>query len=99
MRKSYDLPVLVTVKMLPPLVNELPNRAAKTTAVRTMYAKYSTLLLRLPVGRGGIINSPRSVFLGFFGCRKLGYRLWVIPLCSILIAILSPCQHDFKLNF
>ena len=72
MRKSYDLPVLVTVKMLPPLVNELPNRAAKTTAVRTMYAKYSTLLLRLPVGRGGVINSPRSVFLGFF----LGVESW-----------------------
>ena len=30
-----------------------------------------------------------------FCCRKLGYRSWVIPLCSILIAILSPCQHDF----
>ena len=23
-------------------------------------------LLRLPVGRGGVINSPRSIFLGFF---------------------------------
>ena len=34
-------------------------------------------------------------FFPFFGCRKLGYRSWVIPLCSILIAILSPCQHDF----
>ena len=76
MRKSYDLLVLVTVKMLPPLVNELPNRAAKTTAVRTMYAKYSTLLLRLPVGRGGVINSPRSVFLGVeikVGLPLMGY--------------------------
>ena len=27
-------------------------------------------LLRLPVGRGGVINSPRSIFLFFFGVRS-----------------------------
>ena len=79
------------------------------------------LLLRLSVERGGVIKSPRSVFLFFVGVeivglyrllrarskngtfvrvklrynRKLGYRSWVIALCSILIAILSPCQHEF----
>ena len=46
------------------------------------------LLLRLPVGRGGVINSPDSVF--FFGCRKLGYRSWVIPLCILLSEPASP---------
>ena len=32
------------------------------------------LLLRLPVGRGGVINSPRSVFLCFYysACRRRG---------------------------
>ena len=39
------------------------------------------LLLRLPVGRGGVINSPRSDFLFCFRCHKLGYRSWVLPLC------------------
>ena len=38
-------------------------------------------LLRLPVGRGGVINSPRSYFLFCFRCHKLGYRSWVLPLC------------------
>ena len=42
-------------------------------------------LLRLPVGYGGVLNSPRFCF--FFPCRKSGYRSWVIPLCSIPIAI------------
>ena len=50
-------------------------------------------LLRLPVGRGGVINSPRSVFLSFyffFRCSKLGYRSWVIPLCILLSEPVSP---------
>ena len=29
------------------------------------------LLLRLPVGRGGVINSPRSIFLGFFSVSEV----------------------------
>ena len=45
------------------------------------------LLLRLPIGRGGVINSPRSVF---FGCQKLGYRSWVMPLCILLPEPVSP---------
>ena len=50
-------------------------------------------LLCLPVGRGGVINSPRSVFLCFsfsFRCSKLGYRSWVIPLCILLSEPVSP---------
>ena len=38
----------------------------------------SQLLLRLPVGRGGVINSPRSVFLCFyfsFSVFKVGLPL------------------------
>ena len=35
----------------------------------------AALLLRLPVGRGGIINSPRSIFLGFFSVSKVGLAL------------------------
>ena len=33
------------------------------------------LLLRLPVGRGGVINSPRSIFLAFFSVSKVGLPL------------------------
>ena len=51
---------------------------------------YNRILLRLSVGRGGVINSPRSVFLGFFRCHKLGYRSWVIPLCILLSEPTSP---------
>ena len=43
-------------------------------------------MLRLPVGRGAVINSPRSNFLGFFRCHKLGYHSWVIPLCVVVWA-------------
>ena len=35
----------------------------------------SCLLLRLPVGRGGVINSPRSIFLGFFSVSEVGLPL------------------------
>ena len=49
------------------------------------------LLLRLPVGRGGVLNSPRFYF--FFRCQKSAQRSWVIPLN---IAVFSP---TFKVNF
>ena len=49
------------------------------------------LLLRLPVGRGGVLNSLRFCF--FFRCQKSAQRSWVIPLN---IAVLSP---TFKVNF
>ena len=59
---------------------------------RFFYSRLSTFLLstldfllRLPVGRGGVLNSPRFCF--FCQCRKLGYRSWVIPLSSIAITI------------
>ena len=51
---------------------------------------FNLLLLRLPVGRGGVINSADSVLFFFFGCRKLGYRSWVIPLCILLSEPASP---------
>ena len=52
--------------------------------VRCISTRLLRLLLRLPVGYGGVLNSPRFCF--FFPCRKSGYRSWVIPLCSIPIA-------------
>ena len=36
---------------------------------------YNHILLRLSVGRGGVINSPRSVFLGFFSVSQVGLPL------------------------
>ena len=50
-------------------------------------------LLRLPVGRGGVINSPRSIFLGFFRCQNLGCRSWVIPLAT---SCMSPFNTAFN---
>ena len=38
-------------------------------------ASAGVLLLRLPVGRGGVINSPRSIFLGFFSVSEVGLPL------------------------
>ena len=42
------------------------------------------LLLRLPEGRGGVVNSAILFFFlfFFFRCRKLGYRSWVMPLLN-----------------
>ena len=34
--------------------------------LHSVYLIYDNFLLRLPVGRGGVINSPRSVFLCFY---------------------------------
>ena len=50
----------------------------------------SNLLLRLPVGRGGVINSPRFCF--FFPVSKVGAPL----MGDTAVHSLS---HDFKLNF
>ena len=50
----------------------------------------SVLLLRLPVGRGGVINSPRFCF--FFPVSKVGAPL----MGDTAVHSLS---HDFKLNF
>ena len=49
------------------------------------------LLLRLPVGRGGVINSPRFCFF-FFPVSKVGAPL----MGDTAVHSLS---HDFKLNF
>ena len=37
--------------------------------------KQCNFLLRLPVGRGGVINSPRSIFFIFFSVSKVGLPL------------------------
>ena len=67
---------------------------AMVVLIKALYIpKHVSLLLRLPVGHGGVKNSPRSVFLGFFRCSKLGYlgyRSWVIPLCILLSEPVSP---------
>ena len=48
------------------------------------------LLLRLPVGRGGVINSPRSIFLFFFfSVSEVG-----LPLMGVT-AVHSCLSHDF----
>ena len=52
--------------------------------------KMRLLLLRLPVGRGGVINSPRFWF--FFSVSKVGAPL----MGDTAVHSLS---HDFKLNF
>ena len=54
-----------------------------------------SLLLRLPVGRGGVLNSPRFCFI-FFRCRKSGHRSWVISLA--FFCCLAHCYTSFKLN-
>ena len=41
----------------------------------------------------------RYAYLFFFRCRNLVCRSWAIPLYSMPIAILSPCQHDFSTQF
>ena len=56
----------------------------KGSKLNTNHSGIEKYLLRLLVGRGGVLNSPRfCLFSLFFPCRKLGYRSWVIPLCSI----------------
>ena len=52
-----------------------------------------TLLLRLPVGRGGVKNSPRSIFLGFFSVSQVG-----LPLMGDT-AVHCCLSHDFWTQF
>ena len=59
------------------------------------------LLLRLPVGRGGVINSPRFWF--FFPCRKSAHRSWVTPLCIVWATTLNSissgiCHQNTQFN-
>ena len=54
------------------------------------FAYWLKFLLRLPLGRSGVINLPRSDFLFSFRCQKLGYRSWMIPLCALLSEPTSP---------
>ena len=48
--------------------------------------------LRLPVGRGGVINSPRSDFLGVFSVSQVG-----LPLMgdTAVHCCLSPSDRNF----
>ena len=62
----------------------------------------SPLLLRLPVGRGGVINSPRFCFF-FFPCRKSAHRSWVTPLCIVWATTLNSissgiCHQNTQFN-
>ena len=50
-------------------------------------------LLRLPVGRGGVINSPRSIFL--FSMSEVGLPLMGDTAGTTVHSL----SHDFKLNF
>ena len=62
-----------------------------------LFCLYYILLLRLPVGYGGVLNSPRFCFF-FFPCRKSGYRSWVIPLCCAVYRLLSEPMSTRLLN-
>ena len=60
-------------------------------------------LLRLPVGRGGVINSPRFCFFFFFPCRKSAHRSWVTPLCIVWATTLNSissgiCHQNTQFN-
>ena len=45
------------------------------------------------VGFAVVIHSPRSVF---FRCRKMGYRLWVIPLALLSEPMLLELLNSFS---
>ena len=68
---------------------DLKNAIEK--AVRRLKPSY---LLRLPVGRGGVVNSPRFCFFFICQCGKLGYRSWVIPLA--FLCCLAHCYISVK---
>ena len=46
------------------------------------------------VGRGGVINSPRSDFL-FFSLSQVGLPLMGDTAVQYTDCYLSPCEHDF----
>ena len=50
------------------------------------------LLLRLPVGYGGVLNSPRFCL---FSLSKVGLPLMGYTAVQYTDCYLSPCQHDF----
>ena len=52
----------------------------------------SGYLLRLPVGYGGVLNSPRFCF---FSVSKVGLPLMGDTAVQYTDCYLSPCQHDF----
>ena len=58
-------------------------------------AKYG-LLLRLPAGYCGVLNSPVSVF---FPVSKVGLPLMGDTAVQYTDCYLSPCNTTFKLNF
>ena len=62
---------------------------------------HNLFLFRLPVGRGGVINSPRFWF--FFPCRKSAHRSWVTPLCIVWATTLNSissgiCHQNTQFN-
>ena len=64
------------------------------SAILLYYNTKTGFLLRLPVGRGGVINSPRSDFL-FFSLSQDGLPLMGDTAVQYTDCYLSPCQHDF----
>ena len=72
----------------------MPAASLVTPPARRAWRSYKfapfLFLLRLPVGRGGVINSPRFCF--FFPVSKVGAPL----MGDTAVHSLS---HDFKLNF
>ena len=81
----------VTPTKLQVTLTKLQVTYTKCVACKWLYFPYFTtlrqrilqFLLRLPVWR----SFKFAPFLVFFPCRKSGYRSWVIPLCSIWIAV------------
>ena len=74
----------------------------KYSAIRILVFM-TILLLRLPVGRGGVINSPRFCFFFFFPCRKSAHRSWVTPLCIVWATTLNSissgiCHQNTQFN-
>ena len=83
----YFAPIDATVTMFQH-IQQFHSGGSNTNSFRLL----ATLLLRLPVGCPGVLNSPRFCF--FFRCRKSGHRSWVIPLA--FLCCLAHCYASFK---
>ena len=91
----------------------LPNTpGVSIIQLSTCILRSGRLLLRLPVGRGGVINSPRSIFLfsfffrfeswaaahGLYRCAE--YRLLSEPMSTRLLNSISSriCRQNTQFN-
>ena len=94
---------LITARSLNDIYSErLGTNSSSDLRINATHGNYMTLLLlRLPVGRGGVINSPRFCF--FFPCRKSAHRSWVRPLCIVWATTLNSissgiCHQNTQFN-